>query len=77
MGHLHMRRQGLKSTKEKPLDTDLEDKIKTNVVFCTTLDPITNIEGSIYSYLCRQLPTTSSRGKNKYTSCMYMTVTLF
>ena len=28
MGHLHMRRQGLQSTKEKPPDTDLEDKIK-------------------------------------------------
>ena len=33
MGHLHMRGQGLKSTIEKPPDTDLEDKSKTNVVF--------------------------------------------
>ena len=32
MGHLHMRRQGLKLTKEKPPATDLEDNIKTNVV---------------------------------------------
>ena len=40
MGHLHTRRQGLQSTKQKPPDTDLEENIKTNVVFCTTLDPI-------------------------------------
>ena len=28
MGHLHMIRQGLKYTKEKPLDTELEYKSK-------------------------------------------------
>ena len=33
MVHLHVRRQGLKSTKEKPPDTDLEYNIKTNVVY--------------------------------------------
>ena len=38
MGHLHMRRHGLQSTKEKPPDTNLEDKIKSNVVYCTTVD---------------------------------------
>ena len=37
MGHLQMIRQGLKSTIDKPQDTDLEDKSKTNVVFCTTV----------------------------------------
>ena len=41
MGHLHMRIQGLQQTKEKPNDTDLEDKIKTNVVYCTNADPST------------------------------------
>ena len=60
-----MRRQGLKSTKEKPPDTDLEENIKTNVVYYTTVDPSTTQEGKIYSYLCGILPTTSSRG-NKY-----------
>ena len=30
--HLHMRMQGLKLTRDKPRDTDLEDKCKTNVV---------------------------------------------
>ena len=34
-----MRRQGIHSTKVKPPDTDLEDKIKKNVVFCRTVDP--------------------------------------
>ena len=41
IGHLYMRIQGLKYTKEKPHNTDLEDNNKTNVVFCTTLDPST------------------------------------
>ena len=62
MGYLHMRIQGLKSTKEKPPDTDLEEKIKPNVVFCTTVDPSTTKEGKIYSDPCGRLPNTSSRG---------------
>ena len=33
MGHLHMRRKGIQSTKETPPDTDLEDKIKKYSVF--------------------------------------------
>ena len=41
MGQLHTRRQRLQSTREKPPDTDLEDKIKTNVVFGTTVEPST------------------------------------
>ena len=45
MGHLYMRRQGLQSTREKPPDTDLEYKSKSNVVFCTTVDPSTTKEG--------------------------------
>ena len=45
--HLHMRRQGLQLTKEKPLDTDLEENIKTNVVFFTTVEPSTTKEGKI------------------------------
>ena len=44
MGHLHTRRQGLQSTREKPPYTDLEEKRK-NVVFCTTVKPITTEEG--------------------------------
>ena len=66
-----MRRKGIHSTKEKPLDTDLEDKSKTNEVFCTTLDPSTTKEGKIYSDLCRRFPTTSGRG-NKYIYSMYV-----
>ena len=41
IGQMNMIRQGLQSTKEKPPYTDLEDKIKTNVVYCTTVDPST------------------------------------
>ena len=47
MGHLHMRRQGLKSTKDKPPDTDLEEKITVNVVYYTTVEPSTSTQ--IYS----------------------------
>ena len=71
MGHMYMRRQGLQLTKEKPPDTDLENKIKTNVVYCTTVDPSTTKEGKIYSDLCRSFPTTSIRG-NKYIYVIYL-----
>ena len=71
MQHLHMRRQGLQPTKEKPPDTDLEDKIKTNVVYWTTVEPRTTKEGKIYSDLCGRFPTTSSMG-NKYIYIMYV-----
>ena len=71
MGHLHTRRQGLKSTKEKSPDKYLEDKINTNVVFCTPIDPSTTKEGKNYSYLCGCLPTTSIMRK-KYIYVMYV-----
>ena len=69
MGNLHMKRQGLQFTKEKPPDTDLEYNIKKNVVYCTTVEPITTKEGKIFSYLCGNFPTTSSKG-NKYIHIM-------
>ena len=71
MGQLHIRGQGLKSTREKPPDTDLEEKSKNNVVICTTVDHSTNKEGKFYSDLCGRFPTTSSRG-NKYIYTMYV-----
>ena len=71
MGHLNTRRQGLQSTRDKTPDTNLEDKSKTNAVFCTTVDPSTTKEGGIYSDLCGRFPTTSSRG-NKYIYVMYV-----
>ena len=58
IGHLHMRIQGLQSTKEKHPDTDLEENNKTNLVFCTTLDHSTTKEGNIYSDLCERFHTT-------------------
>ena len=51
MGNLHMRRQELQSTKDTPPDTELEEKIKINLVFCTTVDPSTTKKGKIYSYI--------------------------
>ena len=71
IGHLHMRRQGLQLTKDKPPYIDLEDKITTNVVYFTTVEPSTTKEGNIYSDLCRRFPTTSSRGI-KYIYVMYV-----
>ena len=72
MGHLHMRRQGLQSIKEKAPDTDLKDNITTDVLYCTNVDPRTNKEGKIYSDLCGRFPTTSSRGnKNIYVMYVY------
>ena len=71
MGNIHMRRKGLKSTRDKTQDTDLEYKRKTNVVFCTTVDPGTTKESKLYSYLCKHFPTTSSIG-NKYIYGMYV-----
>ena len=71
MGLLHRRRQELKSNKEKHFDTDLKEKIRTNVVYCTTVDPRTTKEGKIYSYLCERFPINSIRG-NKYIYVMYM-----
>ena len=49
MVHLQMKRHSIKSTKGKPSDIDLKDKIKINVLFCTILDPSTTKEGKIYS----------------------------
>ena len=66
-----MRRQGLKSTRKKPPDTDLEDKCKTNAFFCTTMDPYTTKERVIYSDLCGRFPITSING-NKYIYVMYI-----
>ena len=44
------------------------------MIFCTNVDPSTTKEGTFYSDLCRRFPTTSSKGKNTSTSCMYMIV---
>ena len=41
MGHLKIRRQWLQLTKEKTPYIELEDKFKTNVAYCTTMEPST------------------------------------
>ena len=45
MGHLHMRRKGIQSTRKKPPYTDLDDKCNTGVVLCTAVEPSTTKEG--------------------------------
>ena len=61
----------MKSNRDKPPDKDLEDKSKTNIVFCTTVDPITKKNGGIYSDLCGRFPTTSII-VNKYIYVIYV-----
>ena len=62
MVHLHIRRKGLQSTINKPPYKHLDDKIKTNFSFCTTVDPSSTNEGKIYSNICGRFPIVSRRG---------------
>ena len=71
MGQPHIIRQELKSIREKPPDTYLEDKSKKNVMFCTSVDPSTTKEENFYSVLCKRIPATSRIG-NKYIYIMYV-----
>ena len=71
MGQLHMRRKGIQSTRKKPTDTYLEEKCKTNVVFCTAVDPSATKEGKFYSDLCGRFQITSNKG-NKYIYVSYV-----
>ena len=71
MGDMHMKRQGIQPTNEKPPDTYLWDKIKKNVAFCTTVDSSTTKKGNFYSDLYRRLPTTSRR-EGKYIYVMHV-----
>ena len=50
MGHLHMRRQGLQSTKEKPPDAYLENKIK-KMWFFVQLFTLAQLKKEIYTYI--------------------------
>ena len=70
MLHLHIRKQVLKTTKEKPPDIDLEENSKTKVLFCTAVNPRTKKYGGNILRSMRMLPITSSR-VNKYIYVMY------
>ena len=74
MVYLHTRRKGMQSNIEKPPDTDLEYKRKTNVAFCTTVDPITTKEGEFTQIYVDYYPSHQLEGINTSTSCMYMIV---
>ena len=71
MGHLHMRRQGMKSTRNRIPDIYLEDRCKTSVVFFTTMDSNPTKEGKFYSYLCVRFPITPKK-VNKYIYVIYI-----
>ena len=64
--------RGCNQPKKTPY-IDLEDKNKNNAVFCTTVDASTTKEVDVYSDICGQFRTTSSRG-NKYIYLMYVYV---
>ena len=68
---LHMIRQGPQLTRKKPLDTDLEEKHKTNTVYFTNVGPSTMKEGKFYSNLCGHFPITANK-VNKYIYLMYV-----
>ena len=72
LGKLHMRIQGLKSTREKPLDIYLEGKRKKNVVLCTTVDPSTKNEEKFTHIYEDASPSHKAEEINTYMSCMYM-----
>ena len=74
MGHMHMKIQGLRSTRDKPVDTDLEYKREKNVVVCITLDPNTKNEGKFTMVYADTSPSHQSEEINTSTSCMYMVV---
>ena len=66
-GRLHMGIHGLQSTKEKPPDTDLGDKIKTNVFFCTTVYPSTTNEGKFTPIYAENSPLYKAKEINTST----------
>ena len=65
----------IQPTKEKPPDIDLEDKSKTNIVFCATLYPSTTKEGKYTQIYADSSPPIKVGETNIFTSCMCMVVT--
>ena len=77
MGNLNMIRQVLQPTRKNIIDKNLEDKWKTNVFFCTAVDPSTTKEGKIYSDLCGCSPITyKKRKKYIYVFYVYYCITI-
>ena len=72
MGHLHIRIQRLQSTRDKPTDADLEDKIKKNIVFCTTKDPSKMKRGNFTQIYVNASPLDQIEEIYTSTSFMYM-----
>jgi hypothetical protein len=70
MGHMNQKRQNIRSTKEKALETEDEDITpvglgeKTHLVFAVVLD-----QGQIYTDVTGNFPTRSSKGNNGLMIC--------
>jgi hypothetical protein len=70
MGHMNQKRQNIRSTKEKVLETEDEDITpmgsgeKTHLVFAVVLD-----QGQIYTDLTGNFPTRSSKGNKGLMIC--------
>ena len=72
MGHLHMIRQGLQSTKEKHLDTYMEDNSRTNVAFHTMVDTRTMKEGKNLLRPMQTFPQKINQGKQIHLLHIYI-----
>jgi hypothetical protein len=70
MGHMNQKRQNIRSTKEKLLESEIEDITplgsgeKTHLVFAVVLD-----QGQIYTDLTGSFPTRSSKSNNGLMIC--------
>ena len=67
---MHMRRQVLQLTIEKLPDKDLEDNNKTDLVFCTTVDPSTMKKGGVTQIYADAYPSNQAEEINTSTACM-------
>ena len=71
MGHIHIKRQGAKSTSNTTPYTDLGDHTKTNLECYVTNDPNVTHEGKLCSDLCALFSIISNKG-NRYIYVMYL-----
>ena len=59
---IHLKRQGVKSTRKKAPDMDLSDSIKTNLAFFVSVDPSDYYERKIYYDLYGRFPIMTNKG---------------
>ena len=66
-----MNTQWVQSKIKTTQDTDIEDNIKSNLVFCDTIYPSKTDEGKIYLESCGHLPIIPNK-RNIYIHVMYV-----